>query len=111
MSAALAHAPQIRTLGSKIWSAKEGSREGKEYLYLDKISIEQWLEENAKGLPFPEHAKQAVRDWLYEIESIQTNRWMSAWWSARTIYMRLSHISETGVILPKVMRCVVFLPL
>lgn len=64
---------KLRTLGSRIYNAKDpNSAEFQELKKLDTIPVEQWLAENAKGLPFPDHAKQAVRDWCYQGENFPT---------------------------------------
>nr|BAJ93089.1 predicted protein [Hordeum vulgare subsp. vulgare] len=99
---------KLRTLGSKIWHAKPGSAEALLYTPLDKLPLEAWMEAEAKSLPFPEHAKQAVRDWCFQAENFPQrpeHLWhMSTWYLARTVYIRLSHVAQTGVLLPKVMR-------
>ena len=60
---------QLRTLGSKIWNAVPGTAEFNDLLKYDRMSVEQWLDEEAVGMPYPEHAKQAVRDWCYQGEN------------------------------------------
>lgn len=100
----------MRTLGSKIWHAKPGTDEWNSYLYLDHIPLEQWMEVEARELPFPEHAKQAVRDYCFQAENFPQRPehlwYMSTWYLARTVYIRLSHVAQTGLFFPKVMRCV-----
>jgi len=70
----------------------------------DKISLTQWLL-SKKGFTNEEASRQAVLDYLYGMESYSFNLDnLSCFFAAVMIYVRLSNITTTGLLFPKLLR-------
>jgi hypothetical protein len=79
---------------------------------LDNISLEDWLKSNGKllGKTVGAAAREAVRDWFFELENYPTDcSLLSAFFAADSVYLRLSNIQPTGVLIPRILRYVLCL--
>ena len=93
---------QLWLLGKDIVGSPVGAPAHAE---LDSKPLSVWVEENKQSAAQPEKAAQAVVDFFFQVENYPSDiSNLSTFFAAKSVFVRLSNITETGLIVPKIMR-------
>jgi hypothetical protein len=93
---------QLWVIGWEIYSAKP---ESPVHVDLDNVNLESWVDQYAHLAFKPANAKQAVIDWFFQIENYPSDiSKLSTYFAAKSVFVRLSNITQTGLIVPQIMR-------
>lgn len=91
-------------LGRRLSKDKPDYWDSREATKYDTMSLQQWLDEQS-GFLSDDNSRKAVRDWFVIMESDDVDlSKMSCLFAAVLLYQRLSHITQTGFIIPNVFR-------
>ena len=76
---------------------------------LDKVPLDEWLKENSKefGKEVGARCRAAVQDWMFQLENYPSDlSLLSTFFAADIVYLRLTNIQPTGVVVPRLLRYV-----